>query len=227
MYLQDLIYVEDGNPDFVEGGLINWIKRQRVSGILQEIMLYQTTPYNLQEISFIQDYLKNCTVLDEDETYKLSLSIETRSGAIPKSANEKRISLFRRSKTNEDSSGRSSSDLQPNEEEDDEEFEITYSKGYKFYEKDSENNIITKDDETGGEVIVAGTIAKLVERATLTKYLGPFFLKNFLLTYRTFLSTSDLIELLKMRFGIPPPVTPTEEVLQRFRQKLEHPIQLR
>lgn len=58
-------------------------------------------------------------------------------------------------------------------------------------------------------------------------FLGSNYLNHFLLTYRTFLSSMELIDLLKMRYHIPPPVNATEEVMQRFRDKLEQPIQLR
>lgn len=173
LYLQDLIYIEDGNPDFVEGGLINWTKRERVAQVLQEIRLFQATPYNFQDIPSIHEYLKGCQVLDEDEAYKLSLEIETRAGVVKKPKKDKKPrSVVRSSSKEEPKLERSNSNPTNGEvEEDEEEFEITYSKGYKFYEKDSENNVILQPEE-GGEVIIAGTIAKLVERATYPKYFG-------------------------------------------------------
>lgn len=60
-------------------------------------------------------------------------------------------------------------------EEEDEEFEIQYVPGYRFYDKDSESNIIVekvKDASNPVDRIMAGTVAKLVERLTYEKYPG-------------------------------------------------------
>lgn len=57
VYLSDLTFIEDGNPDVVHGGLINFDKRRLLASVLTEIQQYQQTPYPLQEVPLIRDYL--------------------------------------------------------------------------------------------------------------------------------------------------------------------------
>lgn len=47
VYLTDLTFIEDGNPDRlrVDERLINFSKRQKTADVIQEIMVYQSTPY--------------------------------------------------------------------------------------------------------------------------------------------------------------------------------------
>lgn len=44
VYLTDLTFIEDGNPDRVDG-LINWNKNQMTAAVITEIRFYQTPPY--------------------------------------------------------------------------------------------------------------------------------------------------------------------------------------
>jgi son of sevenless-like protein len=53
------------------------------------------------------------------------------------------------------------------------------------------------------------------------------YLNCFLLTYRTFVTSNELLDLLFMRYQLPPPVNPTPEVMEQFKMKKETPIQLR
>jgi len=54
---------------------------------------------------------------------------------------------------------------------------IVIFSGYKFYDKDGEQNIIVeKQSGNGLDVIVAGTLPKLVERLTYEKYPGHIVL---------------------------------------------------
>jgi hypothetical protein len=58
-------------------------------------------------------------------------------------------------------------------------------------------------------------------------FLDMNFLNCFLLTFRTFMTPSELVDLLTMRHLIPPPVNNTPEVMEQFKMKKETPIQLR
>lgn len=91
----DLTFIEDGNPDMIEGGtLVNWVKRRRLATVLKDIQQYQQVlsvierfyskqvmkkPFNLEEVPFIQDFLAKREPLPEDQCYKLSLQRETRA----------------------------------------------------------------------------------------------------------------------------------------------------
>jgi len=73
VYLTDLTFIEDGNRNQLEGGLINFMKRRRLASVIGDIQQYQLKPYNLEAVPIIQDFLQNLEILDEDQTYKLSL----------------------------------------------------------------------------------------------------------------------------------------------------------
>jgi len=239
IFLTDLTFIEDGNPDMIENGtLINWVKRRRLAAVLKDIQQYQQKPFNLEAVPFIQDYLLNYEPLDEDQSYKLSLQRETRA---PEGSNtdgaKKTGGIFSRNKTDEkkpdaskDPKGSKSPTVpakgQEEEENEDDEFELQYKQGYQFFAKDSEQNIIIekKDDR---DIIQAGLLAKLVERLTYEKYPDMAYLTAFMLTYRTFVTPNELLDLIIMRYNVPPPTTTTPEVLEKFKQKKELPIQLR
>ncbi|KAJ3272827.1 hypothetical protein HDV01_005255 [Terramyces sp. JEL0728] len=46
-YLTDLTYIEDGNPDLIDG-LINFSKKELISKVIREIMEYQQFPYTIK-----------------------------------------------------------------------------------------------------------------------------------------------------------------------------------
>lgn len=111
--------------------------------------------------------------------------------------------------------------------------------------------------ETEMDSIIAGTLPKLVERLTYEKYPGSFKLfiyyqlfqcRHKLLdilpvdiqvvillqwshwcntVHRTFVTPHELLDLLIMRYHIPPPVNNTPDLLEKFKLKKETPIQLR
>lgn len=57
MYLSDFTFIEDGNADELEGGLINFDKRRFLAHAIQEIQQFQQTPYCLTEVPLIRDFL--------------------------------------------------------------------------------------------------------------------------------------------------------------------------
>jgi len=229
VYLTDLTFIEDGNPDFLEGGLINWVKRRRLAAVLKDIQQYQQKPYCLEEVPFVQEYLLKYEPFDEDQCYKLSLMRETRQ---PDKEN-KRKSIFAKKDAPKPQPTQTAKGVQAQqqplvEEEEEEEFELEYRTGYKFYDKDSENNIILeKDKATELDVVIAGTLPKLIERLTYEKHPDTAFVTAFLNTFRTFVTPHEFLDLLIMRYHIPAPVNASEPgVMDRFKKK-EIPIQLR
>ena len=53
------------------------------------------------------------------------------------------------------------------------------------------------------------------------------YTNSFLLTFRTFMTPHELLDLLSMRYNIPPPVNNAADVLEKFKMSKEAPIQLR
>ena len=104
VYLTDLTFLDEGNPDRVkhrvgegtgrdrELELINWRKHQSYAAIIEDIRFYQQTHYNLARCEPLQSYLNEMmadTVLSVDEQYARSLEIEPRgqpSGAAAQAA---------------------------------------------------------------------------------------------------------------------------------------------
>lgn len=80
VYLLDLIYIEDGNPNTIEG-MVNFGKRRLVSKVIREIQQYQDVPYNLcpvEEISLQLCNLPTPTEALEKQLYETSMKREPR-----------------------------------------------------------------------------------------------------------------------------------------------------
>lgn len=91
VYLSDLTFVEDGNPDFLpippnsplslQGKpIINYAKRLKCADIIREIMQYQIKAYNFQEVPAIQALLDTgfAKAPGVDLQYEISLNLEPR-----------------------------------------------------------------------------------------------------------------------------------------------------
>jgi len=78
VYLTDLVFIEEGNKDVINGDLINFDKRRKIALVIREIQQYQQTPYCLKTIPEIQAALLAPENATEDDLYKLSLELEPR-----------------------------------------------------------------------------------------------------------------------------------------------------
>jgi hypothetical protein len=73
------MYIEDGNADEVEGGLINFEKRRLKAEIIKDLQHFQTSPYCLTEIPVLQYYFRSLDCLNEAELYRMSCLLEPHS----------------------------------------------------------------------------------------------------------------------------------------------------
>lgn len=248
VYLTDLTFIEDGNNDNVANGLINFVKRQQVFGVINEIQQYQNSPYCLEKVDFICDWLLEVKSINEDECYKLSLIIEPR-GSKALESSEKSSSKRKKTISRQNSIGfRKNSTLSPRHSNssgsnfqiisnEDSIYSSPYGdleviKDYLFYEKDSPSNIIIRQTDptttTNNQTIIeAGTLTKLVERLTHEKYPDTNYMSSFLMTFRTFTTPNDLLDLLINRFNMPRPKNPTKEQEKNFRAEKLIPIHFR
>ncbi|CAO3589119.1 unnamed protein product [Absidia cylindrospora] len=82
IYLQDLTFIEDGNPDYLKKseGLINFAKRQKCAEVIQEIKQFQSPPYTFRLVPELQDFIKTHleTNRDVETLYERSLHLEPR-----------------------------------------------------------------------------------------------------------------------------------------------------
>jgi len=77
MYLTDLTFIDDGNPDVVDSK-INWNKRELTYRVLSEIELYQQVQYSFPAVEPIRTFLTELPGINEKELFELSLLREPR-----------------------------------------------------------------------------------------------------------------------------------------------------
>jgi len=77
--LTDLFFISEGNTDTMpeNKNLINWWKMNTIANVVKEVQSYQETPYNLEIVESIQQYLltRNQT-MTEEEMYLMSMQRE-------------------------------------------------------------------------------------------------------------------------------------------------------
>lgn len=84
MYLTDLTFIEDGNPNMLKSHphLINLDKRLKAAQKIQEIQSYQQSPYTLTPVTELQDFLhyhlSGTEETDSEVLYQASLQLEPR-----------------------------------------------------------------------------------------------------------------------------------------------------
>jgi len=81
VYLTDLTFIEDGNPDRIHDQqyLINFAKRSKTAEVIREIQQYQVAPYILQPVQEIQDFLQekmNAVKIGIQDLFNLSKKVE-------------------------------------------------------------------------------------------------------------------------------------------------------
>jgi son of sevenless-like protein len=84
VFLSTLQFIQDGNPDVLPGGLINFRKRQKASEVISDIKRWQTQSFNLHALpvvlAFIEESLNQYsdTRASSDHFWALSLEREPR-----------------------------------------------------------------------------------------------------------------------------------------------------
>jgi len=76
MYLTDLIYIENGNPDKTKENHINFDKSRIIARVIKEIQSYQQAPYNLEQIPEFEAYFNNLKCLPETDIHQYSILCE-------------------------------------------------------------------------------------------------------------------------------------------------------
>lgn len=83
IYLQDLTFIEDGNPDFLRksSNLINFAKRHKTAEVIRELKQFQNFAYNFHAINEFQYFIKANLdeIYDVEKLYERSLKIEPKN----------------------------------------------------------------------------------------------------------------------------------------------------
>ncbi|XP_056022524.1 ras-specific guanine nucleotide-releasing factor 2-like isoform X7 [Ostrea edulis] len=83
MYLTDLSIIEEGIPGNTDEGLVNFSKMRTIAHVIREIRLFQQTPYKIEHIPRVTNYLLDTNrLLDDDQTYRASLEIEPKQSRL-------------------------------------------------------------------------------------------------------------------------------------------------
>jgi hypothetical protein len=78
VYLTDLTFLDQGNPDFFQS-LINVHKRCLSLSVIKQALQHQKNPYPIQLHEKLFAYLNDLFILDESQAYSLSLKREPRN----------------------------------------------------------------------------------------------------------------------------------------------------
>jgi son of sevenless-like protein len=104
----------------------------------------------------------------------------------------------------------------------------------RFCAPNSPTNILidyhTNDKSSSSFTIRGATIEKLIEHLTHHQLLHPRFVKSFLMTYKSYCTPLQLLNLLIERYNIPEPASSylhTEQQLKKFRKEYVQPVKLR
>ncbi|KAI8881894.1 ras GEF [Backusella circina FSU 941] len=83
IYLQDLTFIEDGNPDCLRKtkNLINFAKRNKAAEVIRELKQFQSFQFNFRSIQELQDFIQMHLDTDHDveKLYEKSLFLEPRN----------------------------------------------------------------------------------------------------------------------------------------------------
>lgn len=88
LYLKDITFIDDGNPNSLDNGFMNYDKMKLVASVITQIQQLQTQcgTFKFPSLPILQDYLlfKAEVVPDEDALYEMSLQREPmKSGSNP------------------------------------------------------------------------------------------------------------------------------------------------
>lgn len=74
VYLRDLTFIEDGNQDFLQQGIVNFQKMRMLAKVFGDMQRFQRTSYDIKDIDEIQKYLKEEILImrGDKELYKYS-----------------------------------------------------------------------------------------------------------------------------------------------------------
>lgn len=102
VYLTDLTFTEDGNPDYLRvqdnrDDIINFEKMRRVAVVIKDICTYQQTPYNFEKVPMIYDFFSGELPFEDDQPlFNRSRKLEPPNSVLTPKKSKKTLSFTRR-----------------------------------------------------------------------------------------------------------------------------------
>lgn len=81
IFLKDIVFIADGNPDFTADGLINFNKYRLLYTVISQIQQFQQEAYSFHAVQQIEHLLTNLKVHDDDVLYNMSLKCEAKASS--------------------------------------------------------------------------------------------------------------------------------------------------
>eukprot|EP00732_Lithocolla_globosa_P000412 Lithocolla_globosa_v1_NODE_122_length_6074_cov_8.352550.p4 type:complete len:249 gc:universal NODE_122_length_6074_cov_8.352550:772-26(-) len=94
VHLGDMVFIEEGNKDFVSNGMINFSKCYQVAKVVGEVLRYQDVSYSFMLVEEVEEAMLSKKDLDEETLYQMSLEIEPRDAQEPSKGLAKRMTRF-------------------------------------------------------------------------------------------------------------------------------------
>lgn len=100
LYFNDFLYIEEGNPDTLGDGLVNFHKRRLFSEIISTIQAYQSTTYELQEIPELSERLRNLRIEFQEDDVSAGAASSSSSSSLHPGTQSPRSKMHRRMGSN-------------------------------------------------------------------------------------------------------------------------------
>lgn len=212
-YQTDFTFIEEGNPDLIgpNQNLQNCMKRRFIADHIRSIHQYQLQPYVLAPLNILQDKLLNTPVISDEETwFEMSEWLEPRKGTEAAVRARNRPTGF---------------DLYDQTSAvSDRKVELDLVMGYPFYVADAPSNIQMNPNTKS---IKYATITKIVEHMTHHENTPDAAFEGFLASFRSFVSPTELFNLLEQRWNMPTPKDKSADGMDRFIKQFQRPIYIR
>lgn len=79
IFLKDIVFIADGNPDMTAEGLINFNKYRLLYSVIAQIQQFQQESYNFHVVQQIEHLLTSLKPVDDDTLWHMSLKCEAKS----------------------------------------------------------------------------------------------------------------------------------------------------
>jgi hypothetical protein len=220
-----LTFIEEGNPKFINGSLVNFYRCRSLANAIRGIQQYQLTPYRFEVVPAIREMLLSSVVVSDDDTmFKVSEFLVPRLGK-QRGDRPAELDLFIHSTNSEGlASLGSPSEREVNQIDDWAAVDLEFRRGYPFYAADSPSSV--RVDKDSGR-LSAASITKIVERLTHHEHTSVDMLPSFLGAFRRYIAPQDLLELLLERSDPPMPKLKDQDLMKRYNQQVVVPVFVR